>query len=47
MDGICELCEKPILKSETSCTHDGELCHTDCAASDMDESGFFDERDKD
>ena len=47
MDGVCELCERPILKSEASCIHDGELCHIDCAANDMDEQGFFDERDND
>lgn len=47
MEEICELCECPIYDDELACVYDGERVHASCAAEDMDEAGFYDERDND
>lgn len=47
MNKKCGVCEEPIERDEVSVIYEGELCHIDCAASDMDEAEFDDCRDKD
>jgi hypothetical protein len=47
MSNKCSICKELIKVDELGVIYDGEPAHISCAAEDIDNAGFDDERDND